>query len=537
MSAGELLEIAALVEAGHRFVARQRLRSLLASLPSEGDAAVLETLVFGAALSEVIDPVAHAAVAEAGALSAGLFEVMAQAAPWLAGATRLTDQLVLESWRGASQVALVEVGLGRGRQVCSLLEALRGAAVAEGVAVPQRITVVGIEPQQALLAEGVARVGEAARRLGLVVDVHPVCAQAEELEAGEWRLLRSLCGGERVPLALTAPYVLHRVAPQARSRLLALLATELAPWCMVLAEEEPPPAASDGGLVHRLARCQAYYGARFAALGEVVGSDRELIEICGHGPEIAAILAGRSEAGCGRQTAASWRDALSEAGLVTRLPLSPQGLRERAALPERRCRIAPSVDGVVRLVVGGQTLSALVVAQAPREALERDPSAPAPAAVPPPYAMGSSLVLRLRPVPPAIDVEAYLAALCEVARADTLIHDLERAFIERQARLFQRTVQDLDALPGLDALLAARGQDVSALGPRTREAIVRDIVLLAALDGDTDEAEREALRACASRLGIADEALERFIRMASVPAALEATPSWFREAWYLGQRA
>ena len=127
-----------------------------------------------------------------------------------------------------------------------------------------------------------------------------------------------------------------------------------------------------------------------------------------------------------------------------------------------------------------------------------------------------------------LDVGFYLAALRAVARADTVTHERESAFIEEQARVFGLS---LDSFTDVDLeTVLARAHTVS---DETRMTVLRDLLLLARIDGHYDDSERAALEAIADRFGVTREALRTLEAQIHLPPVLGGTPSWFRKLWFM----
>ena len=96
-----------------------------------------------------------------------------------------------------------------------------------------------------------------------------------------------------------------------------------------------------------------------------------------------------------------------------------------------------------------------------------------------------------------IQPDIYLAALVGVARIDG-IRDVERDFITSQAALFGFAGQ-IDWSGELD-LQRLR----EAASTATLRLVIRDMVILASIDGDYSGAERERIAAAAEALGLPD---------------------------------
>lgn len=92
------------------------------------------------------------------------------------------------------------------------------------------------------------------------------------------------------------------------------------------------------------------------------------------------------------------------------------------------------------------------------------------------------------------DAEVYVRALVAVAQTDG-VRDEERAFITDHAGALGVPVPDFETRIDVGTV-GAGTSDV------TRRMIVRDCIVLAALDGDFSSAERERIKDIAGHLGV-----------------------------------
>ena len=111
---------------------------------------------------------------------------------------------------------------------------------------------------------------------------------------------------------------------------------------------------------------------------------------------------------------------------------------------------------------------------------------------------------------------------------------------QRLAQLLSTLGKDKDSVAVGCYVFAAALEEVlgraHAVSPRTREAVVRDLVFLARLDDHYHDEEKRIIGAIAARLRIPAEQLSRIEQQATLPPVLAGKPSWFRELWFLGSK-
>lgn len=311
-----LHDVARRIEAGDAG-ADAALRALMARLDGHADARAVGLYVFAAGLARRL---AGTAVAEAN-LYLGRFEVpqihlfnlLGRAVPFVGLATRLCNEAILEAMRGVARPTLIDIGIGTGRQACLLLETMAASRC-----LPERLTVIGIEPSDWALDEARRSIETTAARLGADVVFLGLCGTAEQLEDADWRHIAQACTSRPV---LNASFALHHIADDEqgndqRDAVLARLCA-LDPARLVLAE--PDVDHRERGFYARFTHCFAHFGAVFRTLDRLplAQADRDALKVGFFGREIADILgnpeAVRSER---HESSASWMRRLLAAGFA-----------------------------------------------------------------------------------------------------------------------------------------------------------------------------------------------------------------------------
>ncbi|XXF77797.1 GAI protein [Myxococcaceae bacterium GXIMD 01537] len=160
-----------------------------------------------------------------------LFNLLAERMPLASMAGSIANELLAGFLENEEEAALLDVGIGTGRQEVLLLQML-----AERGRLPRRLTIIGVEPSLPSLRRAEETLGTLARRLGVALRFHPIARVAEELHARDWALFRRMSE----PLLVNAAFALHHMGasedgPEARDVLFQRLA-DLSPRAVVLCE-------------------------------------------------------------------------------------------------------------------------------------------------------------------------------------------------------------------------------------------------------------------------------------------------------------
>jgi SAM-dependent methyltransferase len=214
---------------------------------------------------------------------------------------------------------LIDVGIGTGRQFAALLGEL-----ATSDSLPQRLTVVGIEPAAEALDQARSALQALALALGIELRFHGFASSAEDLSDADWQQIQSLCSTRPV---INAAFALHHIADDAqggeqrRSVLRRLRALD--PMCLVLSE--PDVDHVEPRFLQRFRNCFAHFSAVFALLDllQLEQADIDALKVGFFGREIADILGAdehrRSER---HEPAAAWFQHLASTGFVVQAPVA-----------------------------------------------------------------------------------------------------------------------------------------------------------------------------------------------------------------------
>ena len=227
-----------------------------------------------------------------------LFDLLRKAIPVLPQAYAIANQHLVHTLREIENAALLDIGIGKGAQMVTILRTLAADAGAL-----RRLRIVALDPSASNLAESKAAIEAAVSLLpGLPFTVE--IAQLRGLiERWEPAALEHMIGGGIDGVAINAAYALHHTThppndQQARTDLLCRLAG-LQPRVFTLVE---PNANHDTELLtKRVHSCWQHFGAVFDLVDRSDASPREKLAIKDKffGREVRDILGTTSRASRG----------------------------------------------------------------------------------------------------------------------------------------------------------------------------------------------------------------------------------------------
>lgn len=518
-----LLDVIEYIDKGDIESAHRILKHVLAHVDIEGSPDALAYYIFGAALARRIsDTVAEETnlyLANYDVPQIRLFNLMATRMPLVSMSAEMANRTLLHFCRGRDQATVIDIGIGTGRQMVALIEMLAGLPDR-----PRKLCIVGIEPMDWGLQQAEANLYQVCSQRGIDFEFRGIHNVVECLSDDERQLIRD--AGPR-PI-INASFALHHIQDidqhNVRDAVLMLLRS-LDPAALVLSE--PCSDHLCRNLRQRFVNCWAHFGATFRVIDEldIEQRDKDSLKVGFFGREISDILGNPEDTRTERhEHVDSWLARLRRSGYRPSLPLTPTVSADTRS--DARPHIDAAVhDGYIGLDYQGETIVSVICA------------VPDNSFALPERFLPSRERARVLPRYSALDSRVYMAALVAIAKADGFIHEREKRFLTRQASMLDVAI-DAEAQPeslwnvgSLDEVLGSHEQ----LSAHTREAILRDVVLLAMLDGEYAASERVEVRAIAHKLGFTDDKVTETEKLSRVylPSELSATPSWFQETWVL----
>lgn len=278
-----------------------------------------------------------------------LFNLVATHLPTVSAAGTVANRMLARHLGGRRAVTLLDIGIGTARQEVALLHDMARAGL-----LPDRLTVVAVEPNAHCLATAERALRETAATLGLELDFRGIEAVIEDLSAEQWAELRP--DGE--PLVVHAAFAAHHIRPlpgDGRDEVFERLHA-LDPEAIVLCE--PNADHHTASFFRRFESAWDHFSRTFHLIDQLDISprDRRAMKLF-FTREIEDIVANDEAQRCERhEPVSSWVNRLSREGFGP-----SRDLAETADL--RMSHIATSVhDGWVGLDFEGVTLVAIVCA-------------------------------------------------------------------------------------------------------------------------------------------------------------------------------
>jgi hypothetical protein len=158
-----------------------------------------------------------------------LFNLVATHLPTVSAAGVVANRMLARHLGGHNAATLLDIGIGTARQEVALLRDMARAGT-----LPDRLTVIAVEPNAHCLATAERALRDTAAALGLELRFQGICAVIEDLTAEQWAGLRP--DGE--PLVVHAAFAAHHIRAgegDGRDEVFARL-HELRPDAIVLCE-------------------------------------------------------------------------------------------------------------------------------------------------------------------------------------------------------------------------------------------------------------------------------------------------------------
>lgn len=282
-----------------------------------------------------------------------MFYTMTQGYPQVPLAHRAANGYLAHELSQHEDAAMVEIGIGRGAQVASMLSQL-GAMPHSKLA---RLTLHAVDPDPQNLIDARKQIDGIRKGLPFKIRFHAVEGLVEKFDRSDLAQLKTPRG---VPLVMNSAYTLHHILHEPgdrdlRTRILKALREELQPRLFTLIE---PNANHDTeSLTARLEACWAHFGTVFDLIDQAdIPEDRKfVIKEKFFGREIRDIFGTSDAYRCERhEPYEGWMLRLRKAGFH---PYDDTVVTPTAGLPSR-CDVQQS-DGLVRLGYRGEPLIAV----------------------------------------------------------------------------------------------------------------------------------------------------------------------------------
>jgi hypothetical protein len=326
-NAGPLREVARAISEDRARDAEATLRHHLAEVERSDERRALERYIFAAALARRLSA---KAVAEANLYlnhfevpQIHLFNLLAHHVPQVSMTTVIANACIAQAIAGQARPTVIDIGIGTGRQIVSLLELLHATKQ-----LPKQMTVIGVEPSDFCLGRADENLRAAAERFGVALSFRALRNVAERLTGDDWARMAALCTGRP---AINASFALHHIADvdgrDVRDDVLLRLRS-LHPAALVVSEPDVHHLEHD--FLARFDNCWRHFGATFVALDRLAlsKSDRDALKVQFFGREIADILGNPEDTRSERhERASSWLERLERTGYVPRMnvELPPSG--------------------------------------------------------------------------------------------------------------------------------------------------------------------------------------------------------------------
>ncbi len=279
-----------------------------------------------------------------------LFYSMAEAVPFVYAGHFLANQYLLAATKGLPSFAILDVGIGNGKQTIEFLRLL-----AENNADARSVDVIGLDPVEQSIEFCRKSFEQIRNQLPFRVEFHPICNLIENLSDRDFESIRTIGGAA---IFINAAFTLHHTShplndETTRTDLLRRLA-RLEPRLLTLVE--PSSNHDTEELPKRFHHCWQHFGNVFALVDEadIAATHKFLIKEKFFGREIRNIFGVSDYFRCERhELYDSWLLRLHRAGFK---PCPYPDLQVK--LPSY-CRYSVS-DGLVRLDYNDVTIVAVL---------------------------------------------------------------------------------------------------------------------------------------------------------------------------------
>ncbi|RCW50271.1 GRAS family protein [Paenibacillus prosopidis] len=237
-----------------------------------------------------------------------LFNLLAQKYPLVANASRFANSLLARYVHPGEPVSFLEIGIGTGRQIVSLLQEL---ALQDRR--PSSIELFAIEPNEQCLRQAQENVMVAAESCGIRVSFHPIPYEIESMPDEIWS--RLAVGSSKI---VNASFALHHIrdthAGSAGKNGVLRKLSSLRPAVVVMCEPDSDHQTSDA--ISRFINCWQHFSLVFELIDQldIPPEQKRALKIF-FSREIEDIIGNPEHLRCERhESTAHWIDRLERAG-------------------------------------------------------------------------------------------------------------------------------------------------------------------------------------------------------------------------------
>lgn len=236
-----------------------------------------------------------------------LFNLVARHLPTVGAAGRVANRLLARQLADRDQVTLLDIGIGTARQEVALLRMM----AREGT-LPERLTVIAVEPNAHCLAEAERALRETAESLELDLRFRGIRAAIEELTPQQWATLRP----DESPLIVHAAFAMHHIRETPMGGRDAVFARLRAIDAEAVILCEPNANHHTNSFFHRFESAWEHFSRTFALIDrlDVTPRERRSMKLF-FTREIEDILANDDDARCERhEPTMTWVARLARSG-------------------------------------------------------------------------------------------------------------------------------------------------------------------------------------------------------------------------------
>ncbi len=238
-----------------------------------------------------------------------LFQLLSTQVPFVSLTHPIANELICKIIKERYEIVLLNIGIGKGLQEVDLLNRLANQKI-----VPEKITIVGIEPSPDNLLQAESNILKAAEQFNFNLQFLPIQKLIEDLTQQEWEKLANLSGDLIINEAFSLHHVVDRQGIDTRQQVISQL-SQLEPVAFVLIEPNCDHNISD--LWYRFKNAWENYRLGFKVIDrlEIPKEHKFLLKQHFFGREIEDVLGNSEQIRCERhETVDIWLQRLYKAG-------------------------------------------------------------------------------------------------------------------------------------------------------------------------------------------------------------------------------